>query len=68
MEAGWEGSIHSEDLFFDNVALKQVLSKSEVTTDSWYFDSAKSHTIWFCKYLSVTRSNKRDTLRILSNL
>ena len=45
-ESGWEGSVHSEDLFFDDVALKQVLSKSEVTTDTWYFDYAND-TIWF---------------------
>ena len=45
-ESGWEGSVHPEDLFFDDVALKQVLSKSEVTTDTWYFDYAND-IIWF---------------------
>lgn len=45
-EPGWEGNLHPEDLFFDDVALKQVLSKSEVTTDTWYFDYAND-TIWF---------------------
>lgn len=46
VEAGWEGSAHPEDLFFDDAALKQVLSKAEVTTNTWYFDYAND-TIWF---------------------
>ena len=45
-ETGWEGSVHPEDLFFDDVALRQVLTKSEVTTDTWYFDY-DNDTIWF---------------------
>ena len=46
VEPGWEGSLHPEDLFFDDIALKQVMSKAEVTINTWYFDYIND-IIWF---------------------